>query len=158
MPFVQTTYSERMQPAFEGMLHGTDNDVFTGIVEAETTIGFGKAVKSEAGAESMNNIIDFGAAAATFAGITVKDPALGAEVTAYGAGKNAGVLRRGQIWVKSTGAAAVVGAFAYYVPATGVIQANSGGGAVAIAGSRWVTNAAQDGLAVLYIPGPVANA
>lgn len=158
MPFVQTSYRERMLPAFEGMLHGTDNDVATGIVESEVTIAFGRAIRTVAGAEEMNKIINYGAGAATFAGITVKDITLGAEVTAYAAGKNAGYLRRGQIWVKPTGAAAVVGAFAYYVPATGIIQANSGGGAVAIAGSRWITGGAQDALAVLYIPGPVANA
>lgn len=94
MSFTQTSYAERMAPAFEGQLHGTDNDVFTGIVETGKTIGFGRAVRLVTGTEAMNAIIDLDAAAASFAGITVKDPTRGAEIDTYTAGKNAGVPKR----------------------------------------------------------------
>lgn len=156
MPFVQTAYSEKMALPRPGTLHGTDNDVFTAIAAVEAGIAFGRAVRTAAG-NGDQPIAEYGAAAATFAGITVKDPALGAEVDLYPEGANVGILRRGSIWVVSTGGAAVPNAFAYYVPATGVIQAVSGGGAVAIVGSRWLSAAPQDGRAILFIPGPVAN-
>lgn len=164
MPFLQTTYNERMDPARPGMLHGTDNDTFTGIVGYDVSdlpleLAYPRAVTMANGVGGVQPIIAAsGVTANNFAGITVRDVTLlnalnDAAGDVYVSGQNAAVLRRGSIWCVALGGAAVIGAAAT-CSAEGVIMAV--GGAVTIPGSRWLTRAAQDGFAILHLTGQKA--
>lgn len=168
MPFVQTSYAERMAPARAGQLHGTDNDVFTALVPYDESdlpleLAWPRAVKIGQGA-GVQPVASVGSlSAVNFAGITIRDITVdnreGDESgDVYKSGNNAGILRRGSIWVVVLGAAAAPGDLAYMVPTTGVITRDSSGGNVAIPGARFMSYAAQNGLAILHIDGSKPNA
>lgn len=165
MPFLQTSYRERMEAARAGMLHGTDNDVFTGVVAFDESdlpleLAVALCVKVDApDGHPQTKLISVGSlSAVNFAGITIRDVTLGAEQDSYVSGVNVGVLRRGSIWVPVAGGACAPGDLAYMVPTTGVITRASGGGNVAIPGARFMSKAAQNGLAILHIDGSKPNA
>jgi hypothetical protein len=162
MPFVQNVYQERMNPAVAGMLHGSDNDVFTGIVGYDESdlpleLAYPRCVQIGTGSEKQPVVLVGTLTAVKFAGITIRDVALGAEQDVYTSGQNVGVLRRGSIWVVVVGGSCVPGDLAYMVPTTGIITRVSSGGNIAIPGARFITKAAQNGLAILHIDGSKPN-
>lgn len=152
---VQSTYSQYLQAAQNGMLASTSGyDVDTKIIEdaSGNGIGFGLAV-------SQSYVTDRGAVLGqlsgfAFVGITVSDvtlPNLSATFTDKYADKdNAGVLVRGDLWVTSSTIVAA-GGNVYFNSVTGALGASSISNAVLIKGARWMTSAAAAGLAVVRL-------
>jgi hypothetical protein len=145
---VQTTYQENLDAARAGMIAGADFDVETGIVEDAAGIAAGLACAQ--GTLSDKGIIR-GGTTTTFRGISVRDVALGAEVDTYAQYKNIAVLVRGEAWVQVSSAVAA-NAAVYFTAADGKFTDVSGGN-VLVKGARFVTSAAQDGLAKVKLSG-----
>jgi hypothetical protein len=142
----QSTYQENLDVARPGLLVGCDFNADTGICETAAGIGFGLAV----GQGSADKGVVLGGALAGFRGISVRDVALGAEVDAYPQYGNVGVITRGKVWV-TVAAAVAAGDPVHYVSATGAFT--NTGDIGPILGARYVTSAAQDGLAQVELSG-----
>lgn len=160
---VQSTYTERMQPAVAGMIANmTTCDVDTRIVENSDGVPFGRAV----GRGVADRGCRLGAGAATdFLGISVRDVTL-APVTAdsayvdeYQQRALAGILFRGDIWVQVE-SAVVDGADVTFNTLTGKLSsAAAGGSQFAITGARWLdTQATVNGLARVRLSGALPSA
>lgn len=92
---IQTDYPNTMRKGLPGLPQGSDWDADTGIVETEAGIGFGLPVSQGEGEKG----IVLGGTLATFRGITQRDVTQGAENDKYNQYKNAGVYKRGKIYV-----------------------------------------------------------
>lgn len=148
MPAVQTTYSENMRPGLPGLVVGSDFDIDTGNVETAAGIGFGLAVSQ--GAADKGVII--GGTRAGFRGITVRDVTLESDqLDKYAQYQNAGILTQGKIWVVITATACAAHDPVHFNAATGAMLNTGGQGP--INGARYVTSAAQDGLAIVELKG-----
>jgi hypothetical protein len=148
---VQASYSERMRAAVAGMIANmTDYDSVTRNVETEAGIGFGLAVSR--GTDPRGAII--GGTLAGFQGATILDRTL--EPTSpptdrlYPQYAEAGVLRRGEIWVLP-GEAVEAGADVHFDAATGRFLAAGGQGP--IVGAQWMTSGDDATLAIVYLGG-----
>jgi hypothetical protein len=148
---VQTSYSESMRKSLPGVVEGCDFDADTGLVETVLGIGFGLAVSQ--GANSDQGII-IGGTRVGFIGVTIRDVTLESDdADVYQQYANAGVLRRGTIWVAPTHSVAA-GDAVYFVAATGALTNQSGGNQGPINGARWRTAAAGTGdVALLELSG-----
>jgi hypothetical protein len=141
---VQTTYPTTLTPGVEGM-PGTMTtwDADTRTVETAAGIGFGKAVSQ--GATDKGVVIG----GAAFRGVTYRDITLvhaAADVDKYLQRELAGVMVRGDVWVKVTGAV---------TPATPVTFAaatgNFGEAGTAVPNARYVRSAGAGGLTLLRV-------
>lgn len=144
----QTQYSERMPIGYEGQMQGSDYDTVTGIVETVAGIGFGKAVSQGVGDKG----IVLGGQSEDFIGITIKDITLVhllADIDKYSQYENAGVMRRGLMYVV-VGVAVGNGDAVHYDAATGAFS-NTGG--ELLAGAVFRSSALAAGLALVYLPG-----
>jgi hypothetical protein len=144
MPVVQSTYSATIPIGLEGQIAdmATSNSD-TKICETVAGIGFGRVVSTGAAARG---VILGGAA---FYGISVRDITLqhlDADLDKYLTGENMQVLTMGDIWVKPT-VGVTQGTPAAYDTTTG--QLNVAG--TAIAGSRWLTTALANAMALLRL-------
>lgn len=146
---VQSTYAENMDPARAGMIHGSDYNSETGVVETAAGIGFGIAVSQ--GSEDRGVII--GGTSELFRGVAIRDVTLeSAQSDKYAQYQNLGYMSRGMIWVAPSSAVAP-GDPVYFVPSTGVLTDASGGNEV-INGAAWRSSAAGTGdLALLQLSG-----
>jgi hypothetical protein len=117
---IQTDYPSTMRKGLPGLIQGSDYNSRTGIVETEAGIGFGLPVSQ--GASEKGVVL--GGALADFAGITIRDVAIGAEAGAagdkYPNTKNAGILTRGKIQVVAGANGIVAGDPVHYNATTGV--------------------------------------
>jgi hypothetical protein len=147
MPAIQTTYTTVMRPGLAGLKADmTPETIVTGI--AETAIGFGVAVFQGTGDRQVR----VANGTALLVGISMWDQGVGhltppTTPDSFVIGDDVPVMKKGRIWVLAT-AAAVAGAPAYVIPAsglfTGVSTANT------LVGS-WVTSASGGALAVLSV-------
>lgn len=147
---IQSSYTERMDPARAGMTKGADFNAVTGIVETAAGVGFGLAVSQGTGDQG----VVIGGTRVGFLGITIRDVTLESDqsdtIDQY---QNAGVLDRGQIWVAPSHSV-VANDAVYFVAATGVLTNQSGGNQGPINGARFVTTAAGTGdLALVELSG-----
>jgi hypothetical protein len=147
---IQTTYSDTMPPGAHGQPATMVNwDADTKIVAASQTtgIGFGLAVSL-----SLEKQIVKGGSA--YCGVTYRDItqiATGTLVDVYPPGWNAGVCRRGDIWLVSAVAIAVTDPVTY-ATATGVISKDAvAGGFVAIPNAKWMRGCGANGVALLRL-------
>lgn len=159
MAVIQSTYSENIDDAVNGMLANANNEVITKIVEETNGIGFGVACSQG----TADNQADLGASAATgFIGISVRDRSLvnesGQEADEYQDGQNIALLVRGEIWV-TTGGAVNDGDDVTFNSTTGVLSsAATSGSQFAITGARWMTTASSGGLARVRLGGALPSA
>lgn len=159
MPFLQTEYKNRMEPARAGMLHGSDNDTFTGIAgwgdsELPIELPYPRAVRLQSGEGQTPLVFADTLTAANFVGITIRDITLLNTLNdpagdVYRSGQNVGILRRGSIWILLPDGV-VAGDGAFMDANTGVIQ---GAGGTAIPGSRWITDGGAGNYAILHLTG-----
>lgn len=148
-PVVQTTYSDTLPVAVEGMpatMHNHDAD--SCFVETAAGIAFGRAVSK--GTAEKGVVIG----GATFKGVTYRDITLvtpvGGTVDIIPQKAQCGVMVRGDIWVKVS-AAVVAGAAVIFNAATGVFGGAAG---TQIAGASWLRGqATPNGLALLRLGG-----
>lgn len=156
MPFIQSTYAERITKAVAGMLADADAHVDTRICETAAGIGFGLAVGQ--GTSDNEAKLD-AAAAADFVGITVRDRTLvNDSADKYEQYENMAVITRGDIWV-TTGGVVSAGDDVTYSKSTGVLSSAAPSGTqFAITGARWMTSAGSGGLARVRLGGAVPSA
>lgn len=148
---VQGAYGTALAVGVPGMpasMEGWDAD--TGIVETVAGIGFGLAVSK---GTADRGIVIGGTA---FRGITYKDITLlpGATADIYPRYYNAGVMRRGDIWVTAVDAVTPADA-PQWVNATGAIQKATGAGISAIVGGRFLTTAGAGTPVLLRLTGQI---
>lgn len=157
MAVVQGSYSERMTIGAPGQIasmHSYDADTRT--VENSNGIPFGRAV----GRGTQDKGCVLGASAAgQFLGISIRDVTLNPVaadsdyVDEYQQYASAGILVRGDIWVQ-VGGAVNDGDDVTYNSLTGVISSTATGGSqFAITGARFMTTAANNGLAIVRLSG-----
>jgi len=156
MAVVQNSYSETMRPAVAGMVANLTNaDADTRIVETAAGIGFGLAVGQ--GAAARGAVLG-AATAAGFAGISIRDVGLDPrDGDIYRQGASSAVLTDGDIWVV-TGGAVAAGDNVVFEAATGILSSLPADAThFAIAGARWMTGAANGGLAVVRLGGALPS-
>lgn len=146
---VQSTYAENMDPARAGMIHGSDYDSETGVVETSAGIGFGIAVSQ--GSEDRGVII--GGTSELFRGVAIRDVTLeSSQSDEYAQYQNLGYMSRGRIWVAPSHSVAP-GDAVYFVPGTGVLTNQSSGNEIVL-GAAWRSTAAGTGdLALVQLSG-----
>lgn len=144
---VQTTYATNMRPGVPGLVVGADFDIDTGNCETAAGIGFGLGVSQ--GAADKGVIL--GGTKLGFRGITVRDVTLESDQgDVYAQYQNVGVLTRGKIWVMVPVAVAAHDPV-HFNAATG--EVSNAGGEGPVAGARFVTSAAAQGLALVELKG-----
>lgn len=149
MPAVQTTYSETLAPAVEGMVANTEPKVtISRVIESAAGIGFGKVACQGATA----NTIKVSAAAGIFRGITIRDVTLPpTNGDKYIQKDICAVMTKGVIWVIAS-VNVTAGQPAYFVPATGALTNVDGGGAnILIPDAMWDSAAQATNLAKLRL-------
>lgn len=128
---VQTTYGDRMAKGVPGLPQGTDWDADTGIIETEDGIGFGLPVSQGAGDIG----VVLGGALTGFRGVTQRDVSLGVragvDADVYPQYANAGIFKRGKIWVTSGADGIVAGDPVHYNSSTGAWLKTGGVGPIA---------------------------
>ena len=157
MAVVQNSYSETIRPAAAGMVANMTNaDADSRIVETAAGIGFGLAVGQ--GIAARGAVLG-AAAAAGFVGISVRDVVLDpADGDIYRQGASIAVLTEGDIWVV-TGSAVIPGDNVVFDAATGILSSLPGDAShFAITGARWMTGAANGGLAIVRLGGALPSA
>lgn len=151
----QTTYNERMAPAYNGMLAGeVDNaKTTTGICEtAAPGIPFGRAVSQ--GSSSDYGVI-LGGSLAGFRGISIRDITLRGDVAsanldAYQPPNSVGVLEGGDIWV-SPSAAVTAHDTVKFDATSGILQPGATGAGLLIPGAYWKTSCGIGGMAIVSL-------
>jgi len=151
MATVQSTYSENIDAALPGMAADADFSADTRICETAAGIGFGLAVGQ---GTSDNEAKLAPAAAADFVGITMRDRTLVNDSDdLYAQYENMAVMTEGDIWV-TTGGVVSAGDNVTFVKSTGVLSsAATSGTQFEITGARWMTSAANGGLAKVRLSG-----
>lgn len=148
MPAVQTTYGQRIAPAYEGLVaNSEDHTVVSKLVETAAGIGFGKVVVQGVNDDQVR----VSEAARAFVGISEAShsPEIAPEADLYPQYANIPVMKKGVIWVLASVAVAP-GQAAYFVPATGVLT-NVVGANTLIAGGTWDSSTSGAGLAKLRL-------
>ena len=145
---LQSSYDRYLNEGVVGArasMHGWDSD--TRICES-TAIGFGLVASQ--GSDDRGATLGGSA----FVGISVRDITLvHTTPDQYEEGDNMSVMTEGDIWVE-VATAVNAGDQAYYNTSTGEIGAEAG---TAIEGSRFMTSADADGLAVLRLDGTMSS-
>lgn len=145
---VQSTYSENMGDALDGMIHGCDYNTKTGVVETVAGIGFGLAVAQ--GTADQGVIL--GGTTTTFLGASVRDVTCPVgDSDKYTRYKNMSYLVRGSIWCSPSHAVSA-GDAVYFTAADGIFT-NQSGGNVLVKGARWETTCATSGRARFSMSG-----
>lgn len=148
MPAVQTTYTENMRPAVEGLRANMEPAVMISRnVEDAAGIGFGKVVMQGVRDDGCTAVLT-GFDADKYLGITVREGSVRpATPNAFGQYESARIMRKGVIWVAVAGAV-TAGTDVTVTTATGVLgSAAVGAGVVAIPGARWESSTTGAGLA-----------
>ena len=155
MAVVQSTYEETHRVAVAGMLHGTKHRVDTRVTEGADGIGFGLCCKKG----TNDSDAALGAATNDYVGISVKDPTLiPRDEDKYTAGVPMAVMTDGDIWVTADGAV-TDGANVSASTTTGRLGTTAPDGThIAIVGARWMTTAADGGLAIVRLTGTLGAA
>lgn len=152
MPAIQTTFTQTIAPAYEGMLADSrDQTILSLQLESAAGVGFGKVVVKG----TADRQVRVSEAARAFRGITVATHfagfAAGTQGTkdTYDQYETLPVLVEGPIWVMASVAVAV-GDLVYFVPATGVLT-NVATANTLIPGAMWETSTSGSGLAVISV-------
>lgn len=157
------TYASDLAPAYEGMIADTSlADVISRTVETSGGIGFGKPVAQGALERGCKADVS---ATLDILGITVRNVAVandgtGSNLDEYPQYDGAGILRKGVIWVKVSDAGGVVaGDPVWMAKATGLFSnADLGSsGSIRLAGARWESTGANNGLARMRVDFNVPN-
>lgn len=137
---VQSSYSENIRPALEGMIANTEpNKLISRNVETAAGIGFGKVVQQGADADGCISDLNTSAMTAqTFLGITVRERSVRPETpNLFAQYESARIMREGVIWV-TTAATVAPSDIVTVTLATGAIGKTAvGAGVVAIPNARW---------------------
>ena len=153
MPTVQSSYSENIAVAQNGMAANADFSADTRICETSAGIGFGKAVSQ--GSADKGAVLG-GASAAVFVGVTISDKCIDntdntGAADGYRQYDNMAVMYRGTIWV-TVGGNVAPGNDVTFNSTTGVLSsAATSGTQFAIAGARWMSTANSGELARLRL-------
>jgi hypothetical protein len=154
MPWNQTTFPDRMAPAFAGMPANTrPADDISRLVADAGGIGFG--LPTWQGAASNQITATFSVTIANFVGVTIRDVTLArtaadaAFLDKFKQGDGAAVRREGVIWVASA-VTVTAGQLAYITPAGGFTNVSNGGANCGPIG-RWDSSNAAPGLARLEL-------
>lgn len=154
MPSVQSSYSQTMRPAVEGMIANTEpTKLISRNVETVAGIGFGKVVQQGADADGCISDLNTSAMTAqTYLGITVRERSVRPETpNLFARYESARIMREGVIWVLA-GAAVSPSDIVTVTLATGVIGKTAvGAGVVAIPNARWESTTSGAGLAKLRL-------
>lgn len=152
---LQTAYSERITAGVPGMIADQQNaDVDTYVCETSAGVAFGKAVCQ--GTADKGATLG-GSAAADFLGVSVRDITLIASsatyLDKYEQYQNMGVLSKGDIWVTADGAVNA-GDNVTFETTTGNLGTKGADEThLAVTGGRWMTTAADGGVAILRLSG-----
>ena len=164
MAIVQSTYQERVDDAFAGMVGSmTTCTIDSYEVATGQDIAYGRAVMRNG---TDVNTIDQGAegtatALTNFLGVAVATGSRLADVSSntslshYDAGNIAAVLSRGDVWVQVDGAVAV-GNDVTVTDATGELGTTAADGDHSPVAGIWLTAAADNGLAKVRLFGTIA--
>jgi hypothetical protein len=148
MTVLQSSYSERMQPAAVGAPAEPDWEAHSRIVETAAGIGFGLAV----GRGTSERGVVLGGA--VFAGISLRDITQPPDnVDEYSQNDNIGVMVRGTIWVLAA-ADVFASDLVHYNETTGALS-NAGG--TLIAGATWESDAASGALGKVRLGGALPS-
>lgn len=154
MPWNQTTFNDRIAPAFAGMPANTrPADDISRLVADAGGIAFGVGVWQGAAANQIT--ATFSATLANFVGVTIRDVTLARTqadasfIDKFMQGDGAAVRREGVIWV-TTAVAVTAGQLAYITPAGGFTNTANGGANVGPIG-RWDSSNSAPGLARLEL-------
>ncbi len=153
MATTQSAYPDNISEAVEGMIANTSTcDVDSLVVE--DTDGFGWGVACQQG--TADNGVKIGIATGKFRGVSVRDRTQDPDHSdKYPKGETAGILWRGDVWVKAE-AAVAIGEDVTAKTTTGALSSKVAGTTqIAISGARWMTAAAAGKLARLRLAGPV---
>jgi hypothetical protein len=147
MPAIQTAYTARIAPAFEGLVaNSEDHIIVSKQLESAAGVGFGKAV--------FQGTADDGVIAAPgtkFLGITEAShfASSASGVDLYARYETVPVLIKGPIWVQAS--EAVAAGDPVYVNLTTGVWSKTASGNTLLANARWDTSTSGAGLAVIAI-------
>lgn len=147
---IQTTYSERIDAARDGLLIGSDYNTDTGVVETAAGISFGKAVSEGAAAGG----VVLGGTLASFLGVSLRDVSVDPnDSDKFAQYRNAPVCRRGKVWV-TVAEAVAVGGDVYFSGSDGSWgDTNASSKLGPVKGARWATAAGSGERALLELGG-----
>lgn len=156
------TYADDLAIAFEGMVADLGlHDIISRTIETAAGVGFGKPVKQ--GTADRGCLADV-SGTLDILGLTVRNVATantdGVTLDKYPQYDGVGIMRKGVIWIKVTDAGGVVaGDPVWMARATGLFSnADLGtGGSIRLAGARWESVAANNGLARMRVDFNVPN-
>lgn len=153
MAVVQSTYSERINPAVEGQVaNETDYNIDTKTVETVAGIGFGRAVTQG----TADKGVVLGGQSEDFVGVSVRDVTLpAAQADKYARYDQAAVLNKGDVWLKPA-SSVVAGGPVHFSATTGVF--NDTGDEGPLEGARWMTSCDTDGIAIARFGEPEYSA
>ncbi|PHP66542.1 hypothetical protein CSC94_12695 [Zhengella mangrovi] len=150
---VQTTYSDKMAAAFNGMIANEEPSVLISrTVETSGGVGFGIPVIQGSTDDGCDEV-----AASTDAviGITCRDQSVNpAAADTFGEGASALLMRSGVIWVTVTDAGGVAAGDPVWVKVADGTFSNADvgtDGSLKLAGCRWESSAANGGLAKIRV-------
>lgn len=155
-------YADDLAVAHEGQVADLGlADIISRTVETAAGVGFGKPVKQ--GASERGCLADV-SGTLDILGITVRNVATvndgAGNIDKYPQYDGAGIMRKGVIWVKVSDAGGVVaGDPVWMARATGLFSnADLGtGGSIRLAGARWESTGANNGLARMRVDFNVPN-
>lgn len=154
-------YADDLAVAYEGMVADLGlADIISRTVEDAAGIGFGKPVKQGVAERGVTGTVT---GTLDILGLTVRNVATindGVNIDKYTQYDGAGIMRKGVIWVKVTDAGGVVaGDPVWMARATGLFSnADLGsGGSIRLAGARWESTGANNGLARMRVDFNVPN-
>lgn len=156
------TYADDLAIAYEGMVADLGlHDIISRTVETTGGIGFGKPVAQGTKERGIKADVS---ATLDILGITVRNVATanadGVTLDKYPELDGAAVMRKGVIWVKVTDAGGVAaGDPVWMAKATGLFSNADLGtsGSIRLAGARWESTAANNGLARMRVDFNVPN-
>lgn len=152
-------YADDLAVAYEGMVADLGlADIISRTVEDAAGIGFGKPVKQGVAERGVTGNVT---GTLDILGLTVRNVATeNGTLDKYPQYDGAGIMRKGVIWVKVTDAGGVVaGDSVWMARATGLFSnADLGsGGSIRLAGARWESTGANNGLARMRVDFNVPN-
>lgn len=155
------TYADDLAVAYEGQVADLGlHDIISRTVEDVAGIGFGKPVKQGVQPRGVTATVT---GTLDIIGITVRNVATandGTNIDLHPQYDGVGIMRKGVIWARVTDAGGVVaGDPVWMARATGLFSnADLGsGGSIRLAGARWESPAANNGLARMRVDFNVPN-
>lgn len=146
---IQTTYSENISAAYEGMIANTEPNILVSrTVENSAGVGFGKPVKKGSGDNGCTGVLT---GATEIIGITVRDRSVRpANPNLFAQYESALLMRKGVIWVTVTDAGGVADGDPVWIKLSDGTFSNAdvgSSGGLRLGGARWESTGANGALA-----------